>query len=60
MPIVYILTNQCMPDIVKVGITDNLDIRVKQLDNTSTPLPFECLDFGLKRGNQRWICMITR
>ena len=42
MPIVYILTNQCMPDIVKVGITDNLDIRVKQLDNTSTPLPFEC------------------
>ena len=31
-----------MPDIVKVGITDNLDSRVKQLDNTSTPLPFEC------------------
>jgi len=42
MPIVYILTNQCMPDIVKIGITDNLDRRVKELDNTSTPLPFEC------------------
>ena len=40
--IVYILTNQCMPDTIKVGITDNLDRRVRELDNTSTPLPFEC------------------
>jgi hypothetical protein len=42
MPIVYILTNQSMPDTIKVGITDNLDRRVRELDNTSTPLPFEC------------------
>jgi hypothetical protein len=42
MPIVYILTNQSMPDTIKVGITDNLNRRVKELDNTSTPLPFEC------------------
>ena len=38
--IVYILTNQSMPDTIKVGITDNLDRRVRELDNTSTPLPF--------------------
>ena len=40
--IVYILTNESMPDTIKVGITDNLDRRVRELDNTSTPLPFEC------------------
>ncbi len=40
--IVYILTNQSMPDTIKVGVTDNLDRRVRELDNTSTPLPFEC------------------
>ena len=42
MPIVYILINQSMPDIIKIGITDNLERRIRELDNTSTPLPFEC------------------
>ena len=42
MAIVYILTNQSMPDTIKVGITENLDRRIRELDNTSTPLPFEC------------------
>ena len=42
MPIVYILTNQSMPDTIKIGITDNLERRIKELDNTSSPLPFEC------------------
>jgi len=42
MPIVYILINQSMPDTIKIGITDNLERRIRELDNTSTPLPFEC------------------
>ena len=42
MPTVYFLTNESMPDIIKIGITDNLFRRLKELDNTSTPLPFEC------------------
>ena len=31
-----------MPDTIKIGITDNLERRMRELDNTSTPLPFEC------------------
>ena len=31
-----------MPDIIKIGITDDLKRRLRDLDNTSTPLPFEC------------------
>ena len=40
--IVYILTNQSMPDTIKIGITDNLERRMRELDKTATPLPFEC------------------
>ena len=42
MSIVYILTNESMPEIIKIGFTNNLSRRLKELDNTSTPLPFEC------------------
>ena len=41
---VYILTNAAMPGYIKVGMTqqDDVAVRVKSLDNTSLPLPFEC------------------
>ena len=40
---VYVLTNAAMPGYVKIGLTQQDDVadRVRQLDNTSTPLPFE-------------------
>ncbi len=42
--IVYILTNESMPGYVKIGLTKGNTIheRMRSLDNTSTPLPFEC------------------
>ena len=41
--IVYILTNPAMDGYVKIGQTENLPRRLRELDNTSTPLPFECV-----------------
>lgn len=40
--IIYILTNEAMPGYVKIGRTDNLEQRIRQLYTTSVPLPFEC------------------
>ena len=40
--IVYILTNQAYPDYIKIGKTTNLEQRLKSLDTTGVPLPFEC------------------
>ncbi len=41
--IVYIFINQAMPEMVKIGITDNVERRVKELSGTTgVPLPFEC------------------
>jgi hypothetical protein len=41
--VIYILTNEAMPGLIKIGITTgDVGERVKQLDNTSIPLPFEC------------------
>lgn len=39
---VYVLTNDCMPGIVKIGITgmETVEERIKSLDNTSLPKPF--------------------
>lgn len=40
---VYILTNEAMPGYIKIGLTqrDEVADRIRQLDNTSMPLPFE-------------------
>jgi hypothetical protein len=40
--IVYILTNEAMPGYIKIGKTGGeVASRIRQLDNTSVPLPFE-------------------
>ena len=41
--IVYILTNPYMPDLIKIGETDNLEQRIKDLSRPSgVPVAFEC------------------
>lgn len=43
MSIVYILTNEAMPGYIKIGRTDtSVEQRMRELDKTSTPLPFQC------------------
>lgn len=42
MPIVYVLSNPAFDGYVKVGRTVDLEQRLRQLDNTSVPLPFRC------------------
>jgi T5orf172 domain len=43
MPVVYVLTNQAMPELIKIGFTDGpIEDRMRQLDTTGMPLPFEC------------------
>jgi hypothetical protein len=41
--VVYCLTNQAMPEYVKIGMASNLEQRLQTLDTTSVPLPFECV-----------------
>lgn len=40
--IIYILINGAMPGYIKIGRTTNLEQRIRSLDTTSVPLPFEC------------------
>ena len=41
--IIYVLINEAMPGYVKIGMTNNdLEGRIRALDTTSVPLPFEC------------------
>lgn len=43
MSIVYILTNEAMPGYIKIGRTGtSVEQRMRELDKTSTPLPFQC------------------
>jgi hypothetical protein len=59
MEIVYILTNEAMPGYVKIGFTNgSLDSRLKQLDRTGVPLPFEvyyACEVDNARNDERWI-----
>ncbi|GLQ34666.1 hypothetical protein GCM10007939_09490 [Amylibacter marinus] len=41
--VIYILTNEAMPGLIKIGKTKaHLLKRIKALDTTGVPLPFEC------------------
>lgn len=40
--IIYLLINEAMPGYVKIGKTINLEQRIRSLDTTGVPLPFEC------------------
>ncbi|MEK7078306.1 MAG: GIY-YIG nuclease family protein [Patescibacteria group bacterium] len=40
--IIYILINEAMPGYLKMGKTNNLEQRIRSLDTTGVPLPFEC------------------
>lgn len=40
---VYVLSNEAMPGLVKTGFTTtSIEQRIKELDVTSVPLPFQC------------------
>lgn len=44
---VYVLTNEAMEGLVKIGrTTTNVEQRIRELDNTSLPLPFQCFYAG--------------
>ena len=57
--IIYILTNESMPGYIKIGFTKtDLENRLKQLDNTSVPLPFElhyACEVKNAREDERWL-----
>ena len=43
MSIVYILVNESMPGYIKIGRTStSVEQRMRELDKTSVPLPFQC------------------
>lgn len=46
--IVYVLRNEAMPNLIKIGITQRKDLqtRMSELYSTGVPFPFECLWAG--------------
>lgn len=50
--IIYILINESMPGYVKIGRTNNLEQRIRSLDTTSVPLPFECFYAAIVKNSQ--------
>ena len=57
--IVYILTNESMPEYVKIGFTTGeVTERIKQLDRTGVPLPFEvyyAANVENAAGEEKWL-----
>jgi hypothetical protein len=55
MGFVYILTNESMPGLVKIGLTDQNDVesRIRGLDTTSVALPFQCYYAARVEDNKR-------
>lgn len=57
--IIYILTNEAMPGYIKIGFTSgSLDERLRQLDRTGVPLPFEiyyACEVESARNDERWL-----
>lgn len=57
--IIYILTNESMPGYIKIGFTNSsLKERLKQLDRTGVPLPFEIYHAGEMenaREDEKWL-----
>lgn len=57
--IVYILKNESMPEYVKIGFTHgDVKERLRQLDRTGVPLPFEVYYAATvenAEGEEKWI-----
>ena len=57
--IIYVLTNEAMPGYVKIGMTNNSVLeRLRQLDRTNIPLPFECYyacEVENARDEEKWL-----
>ena len=43
--IVYILINPAIPNMIKIGMTNNEDVKLRmaQIYSTGVPLPFDCV-----------------
>lgn len=52
--IIYVLRNPAMPNYVKIGKIQNLQQRMKDLDNTSVPVPFECVHAARVEEKRHW------
>lgn len=52
--IVYVLANSAMPDYVKIGTTQDLQERMRTLDGTSVPWPFECVYAAKVENPRKW------
>ena len=50
----YVLTNASMPDLVKIGITRNIEQRMKTLYTTGVPLPFD-LHYAVQVNNPKQV-----